>query len=267
MTSTLSQDEIPEPEVRWRWIHVSKDRPSGRSSPFFTNARGHPRIVRLRRCGSGPGPLPGWIPGGLVVQRDVVDRARTQVRGRPHRDHRLSPGLAGDDVRRGRIGRGLEDGQRRPDLDASVRPGPDHGGRRPGGLSVGSRDRLGRHGREPDGPKLFRRRRDLPDVRRRPDLGTEGARGHPSHRADRRRSQGPGPRVRRRDRQPIHVQRRARGLRDHGRRPDLDAQPLHRRADGGRRSGHGSRGQPHSLRGGVGAGSTGRRTAAVPGRG
>ena len=107
---------------------------------------------------------------------------------RHRRRHAQGPDL--HDVRRHRLGRHLEDGERGHDLGTGLRGGRDrvHRRYRPGAFRP--ERGLGRHGRSQHLPEQPGRLRDLQVRGRRKNLGPSGAGRHEHDRPDRRPSRG-----------------------------------------------------------------------------
>ncbi len=142
-------------------------------------------------------------------------------------------------VCRGRLGRGLEDGRRRHDLEPDLRLDRRVLGRLRDDRPQRSADRLGGERREQQPAQRLLRRRRLQIGRRRRELGERRAQGLRAHREDRRRSARLEDRLRRRPGAAVVGGRRPRALQDDGRRQELEAgapgQREHRRQRSGAR--------------------------------
>ena len=202
---------------------------------------------------------------------------------RPHRRRRGGRAKAVDHLRRRRVGRHLQDGQQRHDLEAGVRRAMADVAldRRHRDRAVGSEHRLGRHRRAEQPPELVVGRRRLQVARRRQDLAHMGLQRHASHRPRRH----PSDQSRHRVTSPRSVicgdRTTERGLyRTTRRRQDweqvLDDRRRHRRRRRGARRATAARSSPPPTSGGGAAGassaadraaaSIARSTAATRGR-
>ena len=233
---------------RRRWRSEGRDESrtlAGRIS------RGNPR----RRPGGARGGTRGAGQGRL---RDDLRPRRAQHRlgddERPRRgDRRRARGLAPDGLHRRGLGRRLEVGQRRHDVQAGLRQAARAVDRRRDDRSEEPEDRLGRHRRILDAQQRLDRRRRLQVRRRRRQLDERGPRRHRAHREDPRRSLEDRHGLRLRAGQALVRQRRPRRLQDDRRRQDVDEgpegrQPLDRLLD----DLHGPAEPEHALRRHVG---------------
>ena len=178
-----------------------------------------------------------------------------RLRGRP--DHLLG---------RHRLGRAAQDRQQRHHLRASVRQGSDRLHRRRVRRAVEQEHRLGRHRREQPAQLRLVRRRRLQVDRRRQDLEEHGAEEVVPDRPDRRPSEEPGHRLRRRPRPAVRPERGARPVQDDRRRQDLGEDPLRRRQDRRHRHRHAPGRPGDAARRDVGSGGATSSTATAASR-
>ena len=176
------------------------------------------------------------------------------ISGRSHRHRRRRSArqeLHG--LRRHRVGRPVEDGERGDHLAAGLRARAGDDDRRRHDRPVQPEHRLDRDRRGEHLPQLPGRHRRLQVGGRGQDLAAHGARRHLHDPADRHPPDQPRHRLRGRVGPRVDHQRRARRLQDDRRREDVGEGALRQREDRGDRPGHGPGRPEHALRGHVAA--------------
>ena len=187
----------------------------------------------------------------VTLRASRMAQRRTGIDGRPHHRRRGDSRQSGAGLRRVGLGRPVQDGQRRHDLDADLRSPIHDFDRRHRRRPPQSGRGVGWHRRGERAQQCFVRRRRLQDARWRQDLAELGTPGHAPHLAHRHQSAQHKHRVRGRPRAQYRTERRARRLHDHGWRGNLEEGSVHRRR--ARLCGHGHRSEQseHRLRGHV----------------
>ena len=196
-------------------------------------------------AGAATGRRGRWSQSRSMVGRHVhripIARGWPRADVGPRQQHRRSSLRQADLVHRRRLGRRLEDHQRRHHVDAGLAERGFVLGRRGRDRSEEPEHHLGRQRRSEQPAQRRLRRRHLPQRRRRPHVAQPRPQDLGAHRPHRHRPARFERRVRRRLWPAVDVGRRPRSLQDHRRRQELDEDPRDQREHRRQRRRHGSR--------------------------